>query len=275
MGADICSLNLFDFDELENEDEQKKIQKQDKLKKEELPETIPENISIYSNPDITEKNDRSINNKKYYRNYDEINNLRSSIFDNEENDHVKKYEQEINAEEHQYIFSSNYNLNKTGSNKGNYINNYTFKNSKSGGNKISKENTDKNMNYEKSNEFILNNRSSFKNLEVLRSKKNFNNNEEFISFGNNETRKTNEIKAQNEINDINNINKENINNNKNIIIIKKSEDKKDNIFNFDNIKLNENNNNNGNEKEKIIEKEKQNLNNQKEDDEEIDYMKIK
>ena len=218
MGADLCSNNLFDFDEEFPNEEKKIIKKQDKIIKEEIPETIQENISIYSNPDV---NERSNNNQKYYRNYDDINNLKSSIFENEENDHIKKYEQEINAEEHPYIFSSNYNLNKEQKENRNENNlkNYTFKNSASNVDNIqnnNNSNSNKNIDFNNTNEFILNNKRSFKNMEELRSKKNIVvNNDAFISFGNVESRRSDDNKKQNETNEYNNTNKEN--ENKNVI----------------------------------------------------------
>ena len=106
MGEHLCSMNIFDIDDHQKEEE-KIIKKRDKKINEEIPETIQENISMYSNTDIPEKN-----NNKYCRNYDDINNLKSSIFDNEENDHIKKYEQEINTEEHPYLFNYNSNISK-------------------------------------------------------------------------------------------------------------------------------------------------------------------
>ena len=122
MGEHLCSMNIFDIDDHQKEEE-KIIKKRDKKINEEIPETIQENISMYSNTDIPEKN-----NNKYCRNYDDINNLKSSIFDNEENDHIKKYEQEINTEEHPYLFNYNSNISKSDKNKNNHSKNYTFKN---------------------------------------------------------------------------------------------------------------------------------------------------
>ena len=246
MGADLCSNNLFDFDDFPN-DEPKIIKKEDKIIREEIQETIQENISMYSNLDMNETKDKEKNErtKNFYRNYDDINNLKSSIFDNEENEHVKKYEQEINAEEHPYLFSSYYNLNKKDNSKdnskdnGEYIKNYTFKNSPSGLNNISNisnHNSNKNIDYDKSNEFISNNRSSFKKMEIMRSKKNIGFNEQFISFGNTDNKKNEDIKQQNEVNDYEhnyyskeNDNDMNINNNNEIndIIDNKEKEKEE------------------------------------------------
>ena len=111
MGIDLCNTDLFEIEEDFPNNKREKNKRYIKPKNEIIPETIQENLSIYSNPDLNERN----NNKKNYNNYnnyEDINNLRSSIFDNEENDHVKKYEQEINTEEHPYIFGSEYDLNK-------------------------------------------------------------------------------------------------------------------------------------------------------------------
>ena len=199
MGADLCSNNLFDFDEDFPNEEKKIIKKQDKFKGDEIPETIHE-ISIDSNPDL---NEERYNNQKYDKNYEDLNNLRSSIFDNEENDHIKKYEQEINTEEHDYLFNNDYNENKKESINQKSINNYTFKNSSSGVDNTPKNNSTKKIDFNKSNEFILNNKRSFKNMEELKSQKNTNNSEGFVSFG--DSKKIENNKRRNEINDINKI----------------------------------------------------------------------
>ena len=198
MGADLCSNNLFDFDEDFPNEDKKIIKKQDKFRRDEIPETIHEN-SIDSNPDL---NEERYNNQKYYKNYEDINNLRSSIFDNEENDHIKKYEQEINTEEHNYLFNNDYNINKKENVNQKSINNYTFKNSSSGIDYTPKTNSQKKLDFNKSNEFILNNKRSFKNMEESKSQKNSNNTDGFISFGNN-SKRTVDTKRQNEKNDIN------------------------------------------------------------------------
>ena len=257
-------MNIFDLDDHQKEEE-KIIKKQDKIINEEIPETIQENISMYSNTEIPEKN-----NNKYCRNYDDINNLKSSIFDGEENDHIKKYEQEINTEEHPYLFNYNSNVSNKDKNKNKYSKNYTFKNSDSMRNNVENNNSNKNSDYDKSNDFILNNKSSFKNLEGLRSKKNMNNNDQFISFGNNEIRRTEELKQQNDINNYSdkNMNKENENN---LNIIKNSENKNYYITNK-NGKINEiENQQNDMNNIKINNEEEINENNQNSDTEENEY----
>lgn len=139
--------------------------------------TIQENVSIYSNDEDNNHN----NNDKYFNNETDLNNLRSSIFDNDENDHVKKYEQEINTYEHPYLFNSGNNNNINPSN----YNEYTFKNnSPSGGNFTSlKSSTNRISNFNKSNEFILNNKNSFQRFNILKNKKE-QKYDETCSFGN-------------------------------------------------------------------------------------------
>ena len=128
---------------------------------------------MYSNSEVG-----GHNNNKYFNNDTDVNNLRSSIFDNDneekENDHIKKYEQEINSYDHQpYLMSRNTNANNYDnndndlydSNHNNESNNrkeYTFKNSPSGGNIMSKKSSNRFFDYNKSNEFIMNNKNSFK-----------------------------------------------------------------------------------------------------------------
>ena len=192
MGADLCSDVLYNSNSMFN---QNQIKKQS-LRENNKSHNIKENVSIYSNSDL-EMN----NNNKYFNNETDLNNLWSSIFDNDENDHVKKYEQEINSYDHPYIFNQNTNTNHY-ENTDNDLNNfntdkeYTFKNSPSGekfpsfknSNKNSNKNSSKNskkriFDYKKSNELISSTKNSFKKFEGFRNKNN-QKVEEICSFGN-------------------------------------------------------------------------------------------
>ena len=211
MGANLCS----DGNNNSNNDFNNKsnIIKNNSLKQSGKSPQIKENVSIYSNSDLDNNN-----NNKYFNNETDINNLRSSIFDNEENDHIKRYEQEINTDDHPYIFNRNNNNNNNyenndSSNMNNYKE-YTFKNSPSGGNFPSNKNSQKRiLDYNKSNDLISSSKNSFKKFEVLKNKQK-QKNEEICSFGN--FNNDNHFGTNNKINndnsndsDIENIEKEN------------------------------------------------------------------
>ena len=190
MGADLCSDVLYNSNSMFN---QNQIKKQS-LRENNKSHNIKENVSIYSN------SDQDINNK-YFNNQTDVNNLRSSIFDNEENDHTKKYEQEINTYEHPYINNNLTDLNDSNDNK-----EYTFKNSLNNSN-------NKILDYKKSKEFITNNKNSFKRFEALKNKKN-QKNEQICSFSKLdnvrlETNKKNNSSNDSEIDNINEKEKDN------------------------------------------------------------------
>ena len=190
MGADLCSDVLYNSNSMFN---QNQIKKQS-LRGNNKSHNIKENVSIYSN------SEQDINNK-YFNNQTDVNNLRSSIFDNEENDHTKKYEQEINTYEHPYINNNLTDLNDSNDNK-----EYTFKNSLNNSN-------NKILDYKKSKEFITNNKNSFKRFEALKNKKN-QKNEQICSFSKLdnvrlETNKKNNSSNDSEIDNINEKEKDN------------------------------------------------------------------
>ena len=162
MGADLCSdLNNSNSIFTNIPTKKKSLMQNNKSP------TIKENVSIYSN------SEQDIIPNKYFDNETEVNNLKSSIFDNEENDHTKKYEQEINTYEHAYLYNKNNNYNDiSDSNR----KEYTFKNSLNNSKK-------KILDYNKSKNFINNNKSSFKKFEALKNKNN-QNNQDICSFGN-------------------------------------------------------------------------------------------
>ena len=172
MGIDLCSDDPHNSNSLSNINNSKPI-KNKSQKVDAKSSIIKDNDSIYSN------SEQDINNNKYFNNETDINNLKSSIFDNEENDHAKKYEQEINTYDHPYIFNQNNNINKYENNDYYLIDSnnkeYTFKNSINSNNKI--------LDYNKSKEFITNNKSSFKRFEILKNKDN-KIDQELCSFGN-------------------------------------------------------------------------------------------
>ena len=171
MGIDLCSDGPHNNNSMNNINDNNPINNKSQKLDGKGP-IFKDNESVYSN------SEQDINNK-YLNNETDINNLKSSIFDNEENDHTKKYEQEINAYEHPYIIDQKNNINNY-ENKDYYLNDsnkeYTFKNSiNSNNNNI--------IDYNKSKEFITNNKSSFKKFEVLKNKKD-KKYQEICSFGN-------------------------------------------------------------------------------------------
>ena len=252
MGADLCTDGFLNSND--NFNNKNNIMKNNSIIDKANSPTIKENVSVYSNSDLGISG-----NNKYFNNETDINNLRSSIFDNEEYDHVKRYEQEINTYEHPYLCNQNNNINTEENNndinENNYNNNelsmsnhdkeYTFKNSPSGGNFPSSINSNKRiLDYNRSNELISSNKNSFKKFENLRNKKN-QKKEEICSFGNlnnynngqkYESNNKNDDRNSNKSNnsDVDNIESENQNQNELIInkFINKNEAKK-HINNYD------------------------------------------
>ena len=233
MGGNLCSDSHNSINDLNNEN---KIINKNSSGQSDISRTIQENVSIYSNSDIYANN----NNNKYFNNETDVHNLRSSIFDNDENEHIKKYEQEINTYDHPYIFNQN---NKNKYNYQNYENNennddlnnsnndykeYTFKNSPSRGNYLDNQynNNKRTADFNKSSEFISSNKNSFAKFEILKNKKN-QKNEDICSFG-----KNNNHECDSSNSEIENIENEKDNNFIINELINKNEAKKK-INNFD------------------------------------------
>ena len=204
MGGNLCSDSHNSINDFNNEN---KIIKKYTSRQSDISPTIQENVSIYSNSDIFANN-----NNKHFNNETDVNYLKSSIFDNEENDneHYKKYEQEINTYDHPYIFNQNnknnynyenYENNDELSNSNNDYNEYTFKNSPARNYLDNQNNNNRTSDFNKSSEFISNNKNSFKKFEILRNKQK-QKNEDICSFGKNNN---NEYDNSNSINNSNNI----------------------------------------------------------------------